>query len=539
MAGKEEKRRIKKISLYTSLQNSMGLKLAIILSAFSVLMIVVIILVNIIFLPRFYANGKMNTLSKAFKEINSTVSEDTEFTDDIYNNALSEKSVLSIEKIESDDSSNIYLFEITKFLDSYYYNFDYPTILRSDDVNKKEIINKTADYIAGLSEDDKDQDHDCIYTAENYKIFKVYDDRIGSDFMELFGRLDCGTYLYMRTNYESISESAAISNKFILWVGIIMCLIEVILLVIISRRFTRPLKNLTEIAGKMAELDFDAKYETSTRHQDEIDRLGSSMNSLSNKLEQTISELKTANNELQNDIEKKTRIDQMRQEFLSNVSHELKTPIALIQGYAEGLSDNVNDDPESRKFYADVIVDESHKMNNMVKKLLTLSQIESGENQIEFNRFDIISVIQSVVDKEQLLADKKGTDIYIKAEGPVYVWADEYFTEEVLTNYVTNAVNHVEKVNGRISIEISIEESDGKVRVKVFNTGRQIPEEDLDRIWQKFYKVDKARTREYGGSGIGLSIVNAIMKAMNEKCGVNNLDDGVLFWFELDKNNQV
>lgn len=226
----------------------------------------------------------------------------------------------------------------------------------------------------------------------------------------------------------------------------------------------------------------------------------------------------------------------MRKEFLSNVSHELKTPIALIQGYAEGLQDNINEDKESRDFYCEVIIDEAKKMNKMVKKLLTLNQIEFGNDQVAFERFDIVNLIQNVMQPAALLADQKGAEISFAREyaKPVYVWADEYMVEEVITNYISNAINHVDYEK---KIIVSLEGQEGTVRVSVFNTGNLIPEEDLEKVWVKFYKVDKARTREYGGSGIGLSIVKAVMDSMNQKCGVRNLENGVEFWFELDCHN--
>lgn len=224
----------------------------------------------------------------------------------------------------------------------------------------------------------------------------------------------------------------------------------------------------------------------------------------------------------------------MRKEFLSNVSHELKTPIALIQGYAEGLYDNINDDSESRKFYCEVIMDEADKMNKMVKKLLTLNQIEFGNNQVNFEHFDIVQVVRTVINSATLLAKQKEAQIEIDDYPQIYVWADEYMIEEVVTNYVSNAINHVD---GEKKIKVSLKKTDKVVRVSVFNTGKCIPEEELDKIWIKFYKVDKARTREYGGSGIGLSIVKAIMESMNQKCGVLNHEDGVEFWFELDIEN--
>ena len=221
----------------------------------------------------------------------------------------------------------------------------------------------------------------------------------------------------------------------------------------------------------------------------------------------------------------------MRKEFLSNVTHELKTPIALIQGYAEGLQDNINEDEESKDFYCEVIIDEANKMNSMVKKLLTLNQLEFGNEIVEFARFDVVAVIRSVLQSTDILMKQKNIVLHFEGSDPVFVWADEYLVQEVLTNYISNAIHHVSGVN---IIEVKLIRKENVIRIAVFNTGEKIPEEDIEKVWIKFYKVDKARTREYGGSGIGLSIVKAIMTSMNQKCGVVNHDTGVEFWFELD-----
>ena len=203
----------------------------------------------------------------------------------------------------------------------------------------------------------------------------------------------------------------------------------------------------------------------------------------------------------------------------------------LYSTYIEGLKNNINDDPESREFYCEVIIDEANKMNNMVKKLLNLNQIEFGKNQIEIERFDVTQMIQSVLNSNRILMEQKGVKLDYKLEEPVYVWSDEYMAQEVFSNYVSNALNHVD---GAMKIKIELHKLENKIRISVFNSGNPIPEEELEKIWIKFYKVDKARTREYGGSGIGLSIVKAIMQSMHQECGVDNKEDGVEFWFELD-----
>ena len=298
---------------------------------------------------------------------------------------------------------------------------------------------------------------------------------------------------------------------------------------LISGRITKPIKKLNSISEQMVHLNFEAKYQGDEKN--EIGTLGANINKLSSSLERSISGLKTANNELQKDIEKKEQIDQMRREFLANVSHELKTPIALIQGYAEGLVESVNEDSESRSFYCEVIMDEAAKMNLMVQKLLTLNQLEFGNDVVSMERFDIAALIRNVVQSAEILIRQNGIRVQMEDYGPVWVWGDEFKVEEVFTNYFSNAVNHC---SGDKNIVVTLESKDELVRVNVFNTGELVPEEALPHLWEKFYKVDKARTREYGGSGVGLSIVKAIMESMNRQYGVENRQDGVLFWFELE-----
>ena len=221
----------------------------------------------------------------------------------------------------------------------------------------------------------------------------------------------------------------------------------------------------------------------------------------------------------------------MRKEFLGNVSHELKTPIALIQGYAEGLKEGVNDDPESREFYCDVIMDEAGKMNQMVKNLLTLNQLEFGDDDLEFERFDIVGLIRGVVASCEILIQQAQAQVSFVAESPVCVWADEFKTEQVVRNYLTNAIHHAENEK-RIEIRVIPEKIRSGSRCSTVEN--RFPKKTCQSCGISFYKVDKAHTREYGGNGIGLSIVKAIMESFHQDYGVRNFDNGVEFWFELD-----
>ena len=370
---------------------------------------------------------------------------------------------------------------------------------------------------------------EILASTDRYRVQKNKDIFTSEKYIEIWGSLTDGRSFLMRSPMASIRESVSLANGFFARVGLVMALVAGIVVWLFTKRITRPVTELTAISQKMAELDFNTKYTSGGR--DEIGVLGRNFNRMSEELERTISELKSANLELQKDIEKKEQIDEMRKDFLANVSHELKTPIALIQGYAEGLQDNINEDPESRDFYCDVIIDEASKMNTMVKKLLSLNQLEFGNEQVALECFDLTALLRGVVQSSRIMIEQKQVEVRLCQKEPLYVWGDEFKVEEVITNYVSNALNHIE---GERILDIRCRVEHGRVRTSVFNTGAQIPEEDLDKVWIKFYKVDKARTREYGGSGIGLSIVKAIVESLKQECGVENYTNGVEFWFTLE-----
>ncbi len=468
-------------------------------------------LMNILFLGQYYIRSRTEIIYEAYHKIQQAANSDTYSTEAF--------------RKELNDVCGIYNITV--------YVMDANSRLKYASINGGEELEKrlTA-YIFGFFTDEVE----IIEEGDGYVVQKLHTE--GEDFLEMYGRLSTGISFIMHTPLESIRESAKIANRFLAYMGIVAALAGGVIVWFVSTKITKPILELNRISEKMVHLDFEAKYEGGASN--EIGLLGENINKLSASLERSISELKTANNELQKDIERKEQIDAMRREFLANVSHELKTPIALIQGYAEGLSEGVNDDPESRSFYCEVIVDEASKMNNMVKKLLTLNQLEFGNDVVAMERFDVTALVENYVQSAGILTRQNEITVRMEEYGPVYVWGDVYKTEEVFTNYFSNAVNHcmaVDKDSGKI-IVISLEQRDGKIRIGVFNTGQPIPEESVPHLWEKFYKVDKARTREYGGSGVGLSIVKAIMESMNQKYGVENYNNGVLFWFELDGNER-
>lgn len=464
-----------------------------------VIAFVLIALSNSFLLERYYVAKKTDAIQDVYEKLNQ------------YDSLTSDK-VQSLKSICIEKNISWVILDT-----------NHSEILDYDSRNANRLYASLFGYITGVAP----AKSSTLEETDNYTLEVNRD--MDMDYLDMWGMLDNNNVFLIRLPMAGISDSIQISNMFYLYTGMIVVAISILAIWFLSQRLTKPLEELTDISIRMSNLDFNAKYESGG--EDEIGVLGQNFNKMSKELEQTISELKTANNELQKDIEKKERIDDMRKEFLSNVSHELKTPIALIQGYAEGLKECINDEAESRDFYCEVIIDEAAKMNNMVKKLLTLNQLEFGNDQISMECFDLTELVRGVVNSAQLLADQKDAQILFVQDTSVYVWGDEFKIEEVVTNYVSNAINHIA---GERKIEIKMQRREGHIRLSVFNTGKPIPEEDIDKIWIKFYKVDKARTREYGGSGIGLSIVKAIMESMNQKFGVKNYENGVEFWFELE-----
>ena len=457
-----------------------------------------------VFLEKYYTTDKKKQVMEAYEKFNTAASEGTLDTESFQESlrSFSMTDNISVVVMGTDGRLRIYATRDSERLKFQLWNY----ILDRESVEPVKILEQQPEYVVRQS----------------------LDRMIGLEYLEMIGTLDNGDYFIMRTPLESIRDSVMIANRFYVGIGTVVIIISAAIIYFFSRKVTKPVMELADISKRMTTLDFDAKYET--KGENEIDLLGEHMNQLSEALEKTISELKTANNELRRDIEQKEKNEEMRKEFLANVSHELKTPLALIQGYAEGLKDGISEDAESRDFYLEVIMDETQKMNSMVRKLLTLNEMEFGKETISMERFNVAELIEGVGQSCSLLISQKEGKLRLNVQNPLYVWSDELKIEEVLTNYISNACNHLD---GEKILEIKAEPVEGKVRISVFNTGKQIPEEEMERIWEKFYKVDKAHTREYGGSGIGLSIVKAIMESINGTYGVENYNNGVEFWIEL------
>lgn len=486
------------------MKSSIKLKLFAAIGCLTILYVLLSWLLNDQFLVKYYYLNKESTLKENYQEINK-----------LYQGAPFDI-LLSLEKYERSENLNVTILDsslrikyISSLKDNFYYgsNNHSPEYLYIPDSSILEEVQYDGQMV----------------------ITRSTDRRLNSEFINLIGMLNNGDYIFLSTPVVAIQESAAIANKFSLFTGLVIMVVGLIIVFVYSNRFTKPIVILKDIAQGMAKLDFSKKYTIKT--YDEIGELGSSINSLSTQLEKSITELRQANQKLMADIEKEREIDEMRKEFISNVSHELKTPIALIQGYAEGLKVNVNESEEDKDFYCNVIIDESAKMNKLVKQLLELSQIDAGYSRLDRSDFDLNELIAFILKKNTLLLKEKNIQLTKEIEENVIVNGDIDRIEQIIVNFLINAINHIDK-HKQIKVKVSREEQ--KARVSIYNSGNPIPEDAMEKIWTSFYKVDKARTRAYGGTGLGLSIVRAIQEQHGNAYGVQNSDNGVAFWFEVD-----
>ena len=505
------------------MRHSIRIRFTLIFMGLTALILIGIWCVNNWMLEGFYIGSRVSTLEQAYEELDAIVVEKAKQGGSI-SDEFADYSFDSSEQTEAArllNTLNEQYGVTTLIVDGIS-----DKIIASSSWDADFMLFKARQYILGAG----GPESELIRRADNYTIQRTFERRNRGSSLECWGFFsDNRTIFIMSAPLASIRESVDLSNRFLTYVGAAGLICGSLVVYLAARMLTRPILNLAGISERMSRLDFDARYEG--KETDEIGVLGNSMNTLSEKLKETIGELQSANSRLQKDIEEKIQIDEMRKEFIANVSHELKTPIALIQGYAEGLTEGMAEEKESRDYYCEVIMDEASKMNKMVRQLLTLTALEFGSDQVTRETFDLAELIRGVLSAAGILIQQKEASVEFAPEHPVYVRADEFKIEEVVTNYISNALNHLD---GDRIIRIGIEEQGALVKVTVENTGDPIPEADLPNIWTKFYKVDKARTRAYGGSGIGLSIVKAIMDSHHREYGVENTPDGVRFWFTLD-----
>ncbi len=346
----------------------------------------------------------------------------------------------------------------------------------------------------------------------------------------LYGKsFENGYHIEISTEINPIQENASLATTVTTAITVLTLGLALVVIYDYSRRFTKPLIQMNNVMKKIAKLDFSVK--TDIDRKDEIGTLAKNINTVSESLDMALTELREKNAQLEEDIEKERLLEKMRQDFVSSASHELKTPIAIIRGYAEGLKMNVGEADSTSLEYCDIIINEADKMNELVINMLEQSLYSTGTKQTEKERFGVKEYIEDFLQTATPVFEEKKITIKTNISDAT-VYGDRKQMTTVLSNIVLNACSHAQ--DDRI-IEISTEKQDGFVKVNVFNTGSFVADKDKDSIFTSFYRADKAHSRKEGRFGLGLSIVKTIVDNHGCDCGFENKENGVTFWYTMEE----
>lgn len=364
--------------------------------------------------------------------------------------------------------------------------------------------------------------------------FEIQENAMSDTQFIVYGKsLNFGGDLEMYSKKTTIDSYADTAINVMLITSILALCATLVAIYFYSKKFTKPLIEMSSVTGGMADMDFSKKCEYGGN--DEIGTLASSINELSDSLNSTLVDLNEKNRRLQEDIEKEQQLDKIRKDFISNVSHELKTPISIIQGYSEGAKLMLDSgDTKGASEYCEIITDETHKMNMLVLQLLELSMYESGNVKLSMDKIDIRAAAEEYGEENRLKFESKGIKFINDIPSDCFGLGDSVKIRMVFNNYISNACSHVSGDN-IIRVYKGQSQNEGSIRICVYNSGSHIDSDDMDKIWISFYRADKSHSRAEGRFGLGLSIVGAIQKLHGEKYGAENTDDGVVFWFDIKK----
>lgn len=460
-------------------------KIFIIFTIFMFLVVLSGIILNSIFLEEYYIYKNKNVFISMSEKISNEYINDKENSYEYINN------LVSFENIS------------TTIVDQNF-NIEYNSERIKKEINDKRLSKEIRQAI--LDNEKKLSNRFIYYTEEK--------NNTQTNKLVFISKMSNGEIVILKKPFKSIGQSVSIANQFYLISGFIVIFIGGIFVLIFSKKITKPIIEMSSVAEDISNLKFDKRVNIES--QDEIGKLGESINKISEKLCTSI-------NELKDDVER-------RKQLVRNMSHELKTPIGIIKGYAEGLKYGVANDEEKIQKYCSVLVEECDRMDNLVRELLNHSMMEVGMVELNKTNFYIYEFISKIVERFKSTLIEKGITFDLKCVKDYEISADRDMLEKAINNFITNAIDHVE---GKKIIQLNAEKKDNMLTISVFNTGSHIEQEDFEKIWDVYYKVDKARARKYGGNGLGLAIVKLIVQLHGGTTKVENIDNGVTFSFEI------
>lgn len=455
-------------------------KLILVFTVFTILLVSIGILMNKTLLEKYYIYKNENNFLQFRKDI-----------EDVYVNSPEkiEEYILNIDREE--DVKILILDNKMKVLHASYFK---------NRINKIVLSRKIQNMIKRY----------YLWQDEGY-MYQVYDRNNGLPPKICFtATIGEENFLVITKSVKGIQESVAVANEFYLVSGVVLIGIGTVAVAVLSRKLSGPIIRMNHIAREMSRLEFGEKIDIESN--DEIGELAKSINILSDQLSSSIKSL-------QDDIEN-------RKVLVRDISHELKTPIGVIKGYAEGLQYGIAEDEQTKEKYYDVIVNECDRINALIKELLELSRLECVSSELQVENVSIKELIEESIEVIQYVADMRSVEINFTCEKDILIKADDRLIERVVNNLISNAIKYASSPG---YVQIDVREKNQGCELTIFNTGANIPIDSLEQIWNVFYKVDKVRGRDLEGHGIGLAIVKKIIDMYRGTYSVKNERNGVTF----------
>lgn len=336
-----------------------------------------------------------------------------------------------------------------------------------------------------------------------------------------------GKFAFCLFSMQPVNDVISVIPGFMKYVVFMALILVVGMSFVITRIIVRPIIRISGAAEKMAGLDFSERV--NVKSSDELGMLSGNLNTMADELEYTLSELEKRNERLQEELDREKLLEQARKSFVADASHELKTPLGIVQAYTERLEDKFIQD-EKAKRYAAIILDENRKMNKLINDLLELSKLESMTYALTRTDYDISDEIVEIAERFTPLFEEKGIEFGLDVQAGTSVNADPEKMGQVITNMISNALKYTPP-GGNVQLKFAKDE--GKVVFRILNEVENMEKIDMEKIWDRFYKADKARSRKMGGTGLGLSITKSILDLHGFDFGASKAGDMIEFYFEI------
>ena len=317
-------------------------------------------------------------------------------------------------------------------------------------------------------------------------------------------------YIFLFTSLEDIGTTTSLIKNQLIYVTLLAILFSIIIALFLSRRIAKPISDMTKKAEKLAEGNYNVQFTTTGIK--EIDELANTLNYLEQEVSKT---------------------DEYRRDLMSNVSHDLKTPLTMIKAYAEMIRDITLDNKEKTKENLNVIIDEIYRLNIFVNDILELSKLQNNQDNLNIEKLDIVELINDILKRYQIIKETENYNLILESPSSIIVKADKKRISQVIYNLINNAINYT---GDDLTVTIRITENAKDCKIEIIDTGKGIDEKDLTNIWNRYYKKEKNHKRNVVGTGLGLSIVKNILEQHHFKYGVNSIKDkGTTFYFQVKK----